>query len=67
MYDLAEALKREPRHFVALSGLAALLQQQGKDKAALRAYREVLAVYPLMEGAKQAVEKLAPNVDGRDA
>jgi tetratricopeptide (TPR) repeat protein len=67
MFDLAEALKREPRHFVALSGLAALLQQQGKDKAALRAYREVLSVYPLMEGAKQAAEKLAPNVDGRDA
>jgi tetratricopeptide (TPR) repeat protein len=67
MFDLAEALKREPRHFVALAGLAALLQQQGKDKAALRAYREVLAVYPLMEGAKQAAEKLAPNVDGRDA
>jgi tetratricopeptide (TPR) repeat protein len=67
MFDLAEALKREPRHFVALSGLAALLQQQGKEKAALRAWREVLAVYPLMEGAKQAVEKLAPNVDGRDA
>ncbi|MGL4727418.1 MAG: hypothetical protein ACRCWO_01555, partial [Bosea sp. (in: a-proteobacteria)] len=60
MYDLAEALKREPRHFVALSGLASLLQQQGKDKAALRAYREVLAIYPLMEGAKQAAEKLAP-------
>jgi hypothetical protein len=67
MYDLAEALKREPRHFVALSGLAALLQQQGRDKAALRAYREVLSVYPLMEGARQAVEKLAPDVDGRDA
>jgi tetratricopeptide (TPR) repeat protein len=67
MFDLAEALKREPRHFVALSGLATLLQQQGKDKAALRAYREVLAIYPLMEGAKQAAEKLAPNVDGRDA
>jgi tetratricopeptide (TPR) repeat protein len=67
MFDLAEALKREPRHFVALAGLAAILQQQGKEKAALRAYREVLAVYPLMEGAKQAAEKLAPNVDGRDA
>jgi tetratricopeptide (TPR) repeat protein len=67
MYDLAEALKREPKHFVALSGLASLLQQQGKDKAALRAYREVLAIYPLMEGVKQAVDKLAPSVDGRDA
>lgn len=67
MYDLAEALKREPRHFVALSGLASLLQQQGKDKAALRAWRETLAIYPLMEAAREAAEKLAPSVDGRDA
>lgn len=67
LFDVAETLKREPRHFGALAGLAVLLQQQGNDKAALRAYREVIKLYPLMEGAKQAVERLAPNIDGRDA
>ncbi len=67
LYDVAETLKREPRHFGALGGLAVLLQQQGKDKAALTAYRELIKIYPLMEGAKQAIEKLGPSVDGRDA
>ncbi len=65
--DLAETLKREPRHFVAMAGLAAMLQNQGKEKGALRAWREALAVYPLLEGAKEAAERLAPKVDGRDA
>lgn len=67
LYDLAETLKREPRHFGALMGLAVLLKNQGNDKGALKAYREIQKVYPLMDGVKEAVERMSPDIDGRDA
>ena len=42
--DIREVLKREPRHFGALSGLGLILQDIGDDKQALEVYRRALAV-----------------------
>ncbi len=67
MIDIGEALKREPRHYGAMMGLGTILRQQGDDKRAMVAYRGVLAVYPLLETVKDAVEALKNEVDGRDA
>ena len=67
LVDVGEALKREPRHYGAMMGLAAILRQQGDDKRAMVAYRQVLAVYPLMDKVKDIVESLRLEVDGRDA
>lgn len=66
MLDIGEALKREPRHFGALGGLASILRQQGEEKLALKAYRQAMAIYPQMEGLKEQVDSLSLQFDGRD-
>lgn len=67
MLDIAETLKREPRHYGAMMGLGTILRQQGDDKRAMVAYRRALAIYPQLEAVKDAVESLKLEVDGRDA
>lgn len=67
LYDIGETLKREPRHYGAMMGLGAILRQQGDDKRAMIAYRQVLAIYPELDAVKEAVEALKIEVDGRDA
>lgn len=66
MSDLERALKIEPRHFVALSGLGAILTKSGYDKRALDAYRRALDLYPQQPDIKKSVEKLQIDVEGRD-
>ena len=64
--DIGEALKREPRHYGAMTGLGMILRQQGDDKQAMVAYRRALALYPQLETVKRAVESLKFEVDGRE-
>lgn len=64
--DIREVLKREPRHFGALSGLGLILQDIGDDKQALEVYRRALAVYPRMERIPEVVKRLEEKVEGRD-
>ena len=64
--DLGQALSREPRHFGALSGLGSVLSSLGFEKRALEVYRRALAVRPHQTDVKQMIDKLAPDVDGRD-
>ncbi|MEI5664696.1 tetratricopeptide repeat protein [Bosea sp. CCNWLW174] len=67
LLDIAETLKREPRHYGAMMGLGTILRQQGDDKRAMVAYRRALAIYPQLDAVKDAVESLKLEVDGRDA
>lgn len=64
--DIREVLKREPRHFGALSGMGLILQDIGDDKQALEVYRRVLSVYPRMPRIPDLVKKLQEQVEGRD-
>jgi len=64
--DIHEVLKREPRHFGALSGLGMILQELGEDRRALEAYRRALAVYPRIERIPETVKTLQEKVEGRD-
>jgi tetratricopeptide (TPR) repeat protein len=64
--DIREVLKREPRHFGALSGLGMILQDLGDDKQALEVYRRALAVYPHLQRIPDMVKKLREKVEGRD-
>ena len=64
--DVREVLKREPRHFGALSGLGLILQDVGNDKLALEAYRRAVAVYPRLQRIPDLVKTLSEKVDVRD-
>jgi len=66
MDDIAEVLRREPRHFGALSGLGLILQDVGDDKLALDAYRRALAVYPRLQRIPDIVKTLSEKVEGRN-
>ncbi|WP_197279733.1 tetratricopeptide repeat protein [Bosea sp. AAP35] len=66
IYDIGEALKREPRHYGAMMGLGTILRQQGDDKRAMVAFRRALEIYPQLEAVKSAVDSLKIEVDGRD-
>ena len=64
--DIHEVLKREPRHFGALSGLGMIMQELGDDKHALEAFRRALAVHPHLERIPDLVKQLSEKVEGRD-
>ena len=66
LHDIGEVLKREPRHFGALSGLGLILQDVGDDKHALDAYRKAIAVYPRLQRIPELVKTLSEKVEGRD-
>lgn len=64
--DIREVLAREPRHFGALAGLGAILEEIGDDKHALEAYRNALAIDPHLEHIPDVVKTLTEKVEGRD-
>lgn len=63
---IQRTLALEPRHFGALSGLAMILEHVDRDEAALSAWREVTRLFPGMERARHALDRLEKSVDGKD-
>jgi tetratricopeptide (TPR) repeat protein len=64
MADIAEVLKREPRHFGALAGMAGILTEAGDDQLALKAWERYLDIYPADRDAQEAVVKLSEKIAG---
>ncbi len=64
MADIAEVLKREPRHFGALAGMAGILTEAGDDELALKAWQQYLGVFPADREAQEAVVKLSEKIAG---
>ena len=64
--DLAQVLKREPRHFGALFGVGVIMQEFGDDKRALEVYRRALNLDPHMKRVPDLVKTLSEKVEGRD-
>ncbi|MCJ2015028.1 tetratricopeptide repeat protein [Methylobacterium sp. J-076] len=64
--DLQRALVLEPRHFEAWSALGKIYESMDEKRQALAAFRRALALYPTMDKIREAVDRLAPDVDGRD-
>lgn len=64
MADIARTLRLEPRHFGALTGLAAILEDAGRKEAALHAYERVLDVYPMLRSAQDELVRLADELAG---
>ncbi len=63
--DLRHVLALDPKHYRALEGLGLLTRSLGEKKAALGAYKKLIEVYPLYEGAAKTVEELSLEVEGQ--
>jgi tetratricopeptide (TPR) repeat protein len=66
MADLRQVLSREPRHFGAWAGLGHIYSAGGDKARALEAYRKALAINPHMQSLRDLVERLTPEIEGRD-
>lgn len=64
MADISEVLKREPRHFGAIAGMAAILMEAEEDAAAEKALAQYLAIYPADKEAREQMEKLSEKIAG---
>ncbi len=65
MEDINAVLEKEPRHFGALTGQAAIYQAQGNVGKAAASLREAIAVNPHLETAKTVLKQLEhdyPNI-----
>lgn len=65
--DVTQVLAREPRHYPALMGLGAMLEELGRTEQALEAYQRALDVYPTLKDAQDAVARLADQMAGQRA
>lgn len=64
MADIEHTLRLEPRHFGALTGLAAILKETGRRELALDAYERTLDIYPMMRDAQSEVSTLSEELAG---
>ena len=62
--DIAEVLKREPRHFGALSGLAMINIRRGDLLAALNLYENILLIDPRNRDALKLIPELRKTLRG---
>jgi cytochrome c-type biogenesis protein CcmH/NrfG len=66
MADLERVLALEPRHYGALTGVGTILREVERNREALAAFRAALEVHPHLGAARQAVERLRVEVEGRE-
>ena len=62
MADIAQTLKREPRHLGALMGMASILESRDKKDEALEVYERALSIAPHWK----TVEESGRQAEGRD-
>ena len=65
MGDLRRVLALDRNHYKALDGLAQILKDTGRKKAALEVFRQLYAVHPYYPGAKSAIDELQREVEGQ--
>jgi tetratricopeptide (TPR) repeat protein len=66
MADIHRAIRLEPRHFGALTGMGMILQREGFAQRALEVLNKALAIYPLAPDIQKLVETLTLEVEGQD-
>lgn len=64
--DIRATLAREPRHYGALAGLGMMMQKMGNEKAAYAAYSKALDIHPQLDDVRAIVERMRPEVVGRE-
>src|SRR5271154_3004433 len=66
MADIAQTLKREPRHLGALMGMGRILEAREKREEALKVYERVLEIAPHWRNAQEAADKLKAALAGSE-
>jgi Flp pilus assembly protein TadD len=61
---LRQALRAEPRHFAAWTGLALVLEDRGDLVGARKAYEEALFLHPLLDAAKRGLIRVEAKSTG---
>ena len=64
MADISRVLILEPRHFGAIAGMAAILATSGNDELELRAWEQMLEIYPANRQAQKRLGELADKLAG---
>lgn len=64
--DLHKALACEPRLYEAWAALGHIQLAAGNKPLALAAFRKARTLHPFLENVKEIIERLAPDIDGRD-
>ncbi len=64
MSDISRVLALEPRHFGAIAGMAAILAASGNDELEMRAWEQMLEVYPANRQAQKRIGELADKLAG---
>ena len=62
--DIKRTLALNEHHFGALTGLGMILEELGRDAAAMEVYRASLAIHPHQDNIKQALERLERKTSG---
>jgi tetratricopeptide (TPR) repeat protein len=65
MGDLRRVLALEPGHFKAMDGLAQIFKETGNKKGALKAYKELMQIYPNSPGVEDSIKELSREVEGQ--
>jgi tetratricopeptide (TPR) repeat protein len=66
MADIAQTLKREPRHVGALMGMATILEARGKREEALQVYERAQAIAPHWRNVEEPIERLKAALAGQE-
>ncbi|WP_322895125.1 MULTISPECIES: hypothetical protein [unclassified Yoonia] len=64
MADLEEVLARNPRHFEAMRGLAAIMEEMDRPSAALDLQRMIIEIVPHSAQAKADIDRLEQQLEG---
>jgi tetratricopeptide (TPR) repeat protein len=64
--DIAETLKRNPRHFGAMTGLAVILEQTDRPASALKVWEAARAIHPHLAGVEDAIKRLERDAEGQE-
>lgn len=64
MSDISRVLMLEPRHFGAIAGMAAILAASGNDELELKAWEQMLEIYPANRQAQTRLGELADKLAG---